>query len=89
MIRVDGRARFLDCPPLGDDQMLEFLKQMIKEEDNWTTLKDRGATDISYAMDDGTARFRVNIFHSRTKYAVVMRRIVTKIPRFDDLICRR
>jgi twitching motility protein PilT len=31
-------------------------------------------------MPDGTARFRVSIFHSRGKYAIVMRRIVTKIP---------
>jgi len=29
--------------------------------------------------------FRTNIFHSRERYAVVMRRIVTKIPKFDDL----
>jgi twitching motility protein PilT len=33
----------------------------------------------------GQGRFRTNIFHSREKYAIVMRRIVTKIPQFDDL----
>src|SRR4029450_664688 len=31
------------------------------------------------------ARFRTSIFHSRERLAVVMRRIVTKIPQFDDL----
>src|SRR5581483_10963742 len=31
------------------------------------------------------ARFRVNVFHSRTKFAIVMRRIITKIPGFDEL----
>jgi twitching motility protein PilT len=31
------------------------------------------------------ARFRTNIFHSREKYAIVMRRIVTKIPNFEEL----
>src|SRR5258707_15085890 len=36
-------------------------------------------------MADGTARFRVNIFHSRQRYSIVMRRIVTKIPNFDEL----
>jgi pilus retraction protein PilT len=36
-------------------------------------------------MQDGSARFRVNLFHSRTKYACVLRRIVTKIPNFTDL----
>jgi len=36
-------------------------------------------------MPDNSARFRVNLFHSRQKYAIVMRRIITKIPNFDEL----
>jgi twitching motility protein PilT len=31
------------------------------------------------------ARFRTSVFHSREKFAIVMRRIVTKIPNFDEL----
>jgi pilus retraction protein PilT len=41
--------------------------------------------DLSYSTDGVPARFRVSVFHSRQKYAVVMRRIITKIPDFDDL----
>ncbi len=85
MIRVDGRARFLDCPAVSDEQMTDYVKQLIKDEEHWKTLEHRGATDLSYQMADGTARFRVNIFHSRQRYAIVMRRIVTKIPNFDEL----
>jgi len=40
---------------------------------------------VAYTMPSINARFRTNIFHSREKYAIVMRRIVTKIPQFDDL----
>ena len=29
MIRVDGRARFLDVPPLTDDAMKEYVDQII------------------------------------------------------------
>jgi twitching motility protein PilT len=36
-------------------------------------------------MGAGQPRFRTNLFHSREKYAIVMRRIVTKIPNFEDL----
>src|SRR5437016_6104799 len=85
MIRVDGRARFLDCPPVTDEQVTEFVRQLIKDEEHWKTLEHRGATDLSHAMADGSARFRVNIFHSRERYAIVMRRIVTKIPNFEEL----
>jgi twitching motility protein PilT len=36
-------------------------------------------------MGPGQPRFRTNLFHSREKFAIVMRRIVTKIPNFEDL----
>ncbi len=85
MIRVDGKARFLDCPPPAQEQMAEFVKAMVKDKDQWEMLEHKGALDVAYAMPDLGARFRTNIFHSRGKYAIVMRRIITKIPVFDDL----
>jgi twitching motility protein PilT len=85
MIRVDGRARFLDCPPPDDSQMQQFVDQMCKDEEKRKILHDKGSVDLAYAMPDKTARFRVSVFHSRERYAIVMRRIVTKIPKFDEL----
>ncbi len=85
MIRVDGRPRFLDCPPLEDSHMTEYVEQMCKDPVRAKMLQERGRTDLAYAMPDKTARFRVSIFHSRERYAIVMRRIVTKIPRFEEL----
>src|SRR5450432_2357404 len=32
MIRVDGRARFLDCPAATDEQMKEFVKHLINND---------------------------------------------------------
>jgi len=85
LIRIDGRPRFLDVPPSTDPQLDEYVRELIKDEGRWKMLEQRGATDLSYALVDGTARFRVNIFHSRQKYAIAMRRIVTRIPDFDEL----
>jgi twitching motility protein PilT len=85
MIRVDGRARFLDCPASTDTQMIEYADLMLKDDGQRKTLKEKGSVDLSYAMPEGLARFRVSIFHSRGKYAMVMRRIVTKIPTFDEI----
>jgi twitching motility protein PilT len=88
MIRVDGRARFLDCPPPGDDAMKEYVDAIMtaqgEEKDRRHTLEHKGAVDLAYSLP-GVARFRTNIFHSREKYAIVMRRIVTKIPNFEEL----
>jgi twitching motility protein PilT len=88
MIRVDGRARFLDCPPPTDEQMKEYVDAIIatqgEPQDRRDTLNHKGAVDCAYTLP-GYARFRTNIFHSREKYAITMRRIVTKIPNFDEL----
>ncbi|MGD0464116.1 MAG: PilT/PilU family type 4a pilus ATPase [Tepidisphaeraceae bacterium] len=88
MVRVDGRARFLDCSPPTDEAMKEYVDQIIKSQgepaDRRHTLDHKGAVDVAYLLPN-VARFRTNIFHSREKYAIVMRRIVAKIPQFDDL----
>src|SRR5215207_11186497 len=88
MIRVDGRARFLDCAAPDDKAMKEYVDTIMKaqgeEADRRHTLEHKGAVDVAYSLA-GVARFRTNIFHSREKYAIVMRRIVTKIPNFEDL----
>jgi twitching motility protein PilT len=85
MIRVDGRARYLDCPELTDAQLEQFVKELCPMEDKRQILEKTGSVDRAYPMPDKSARFRTNIFHSRERYAVVMRRIVTKIPKFDEL----
>ncbi len=85
MVRIDGRARFLECAPPSNETMLEYVNELIKEPEHHKILHDRGAVDVSFAMPDKSARFRVNIFHSRQKYAIVLRRIITKIPNFDEL----
>jgi twitching motility protein PilT len=88
MIRVDGRPRFLDVPPLTDVVMTEYVEQIIlrqqEPKEKRDQLEHKGSIDLAYALE-GQARFRTNIFHSRERYAIVMRRIVTKIPHFEDL----
>jgi twitching motility protein PilT len=89
MIRVDGKARFLDCPAPEDDQMTAMVRELTgNDAEKLQILEHKGALDCAYAMEASSgpaSRFRVNIFHSRQRYAVVMRRIITKIPVFNDL----
>jgi twitching motility protein PilT len=89
MIRVDGRARFLDCAPLTDEDMKEYCDQIFNSQaepaEKRHILEHKGSVDVAYGMPGKEARFRTSIFHSRERLAVVMRRIVTKIPQFDDL----
>jgi pilus retraction protein PilT len=85
MIRVDGRGRFLDCPPPDEAMMAEYVKTLVHDPEKFDILEHKGSVDVAYGPPGLSARFRTNVFHSRTKYAIVMRRIITKIPNFDDL----
>src|SRR5262249_37186354 len=90
MIRVDGRARYLDCPAPDDDAMKEIVDSILKahaEPDDRPRRHGparRWWVGVAYSLR-ARARFRRSISHSREKSAFVMRRIVTKIPSFDDL----
>jgi len=88
MLRVDGRPKFLDCPPLSDETMKQIVDQVVarqvESEEKRHILEKRGSLDVAYQFES-VARFRTNLFHSRERYALVMRRIVTKIPQFTDL----
>lgn len=47
-------------------------------------LIDEGSCDLSYELP-GIARFRVNIFSQRGQYSIVLRKLETQIPSFDEL----
>ncbi|HWE02417.1 MAG TPA: PilT/PilU family type 4a pilus ATPase [Tepidisphaeraceae bacterium] len=89
MIRADGKPKFLDLPPLSDDLMKEYVNEICNSQSSGAEkreiLEKRGSVDLAFPMPDKSARFRTNIFHSKERYAIVMRRIVTKIPNMDDL----
>jgi twitching motility protein PilT len=85
MIRIDGRPKYLNCPELTDKQMAEFTDILFRDPEKRSIFDKRGAVDLAYFMPDKSARFRTNVFHSRERIAVAMRRIVTKIPDFYEL----
>jgi twitching motility protein PilT len=89
MIRVDGKPKFLDLAPLAESAMEEYVSDIINAQpspqEKRDILEHKGSVDIAFPMPDKSARFRTNIFHSRERYAIVMRRIVTKIPNMADL----
>jgi twitching motility protein PilT len=89
MIRVDGKPKFLDVPKLTEAAIGEYVDQIINSQaepkDKRDILTHKGSVDVAYSMGHGQPRFRTNLFHSREEYAIVMRRIVTKIPQFEEL----
>src|SRR4051794_30540444 len=61
MIRVDGRARFLDCPPPDDELMTEYVKELVSDHEKWDMLEHKGSVDVAYASPEINARFRTSV----------------------------
>src|SRR5207249_9650858 len=57
MIRVDGRARFLDCAPPDDELMGEYVKELVVDKDRQDTLEHKGSVDVAYPCPEVNARF--------------------------------
>src|SRR3954447_25948237 len=49
MIRVDGRARFLDCAPPEDELMDEYVKELVHVKEKADQLEHKGSVDVAYA----------------------------------------
>jgi len=89
-VEEDGDLRFpfID-PPLPE--LTPFMTEQValvlldQRRDLMRELRDTGSCDCAYEVA-GLARFRVNLFTRRGAYAIVLRRLETRIPGIDDLI---
>ncbi|MDA8123833.1 MAG: PilT/PilU family type 4a pilus ATPase [Deltaproteobacteria bacterium] len=62
-----------------------FALNLINQDRRLTEiLLKEGSCDLSYELP-GKARFRVNIFSQRGNYSVILRKLETRIPTFEDL----
>jgi twitching motility protein PilT len=88
-VEVDGELTTVSLPTpiatLTPFHTETFALQLLNNDRRGIRLLlEQGSTDISYAVGD-RARFRVNIFSGRGVYAIVMRRLATRIPTVEEL----
>jgi twitching motility protein PilT len=82
-LRVDGSLVELEGPDLtpADTQM---LAEAALDGDQLETLKEDLELDLSFAQE-GSGRFRANIFRQQGAVGAVFRAIPERIPSFEDL----
>jgi twitching motility protein PilT len=72
-------------PKITPFQAEVFALNIINSDRRLTeTLLRTGSCDCSYFLP-GKARFRVNIFSQRGNYSIILRKLETRIPTFEDL----
>lgn len=81
--RVDGEIMPVDSHQLSQEEMSVILDVILSEEQKKVFLK-KGEIDLAF-HEKGLGRFRVNVFRQRGAVSIVMRRIKTRIPNFEEL----
>jgi twitching motility protein PilT len=81
--RVDGSILPQEGDVLSRETMEGFCRFVMNEE-QYKLLMKRGEVDLAF-HEKGLGRFRVNAFRQRGTLSMVMRRIKSKIPSFEQL----
>lgn len=82
-IRVDGKLKRLDYPPLSAEDVENLLFPMLSNEQR-RRLEQEWELDFSYGLE-GLSRFRVNFYKDKGNYAAAFRTITSQVPSFDKL----
>ena len=72
-VRIDGRLRALDAPPLSEAETAAMCREVIRP-DLVDSFERTHEADFAFTLDD-VGRFRVNAFVQRGAVGLVMRRV--------------
>ncbi len=82
-IRVDGRLRKLQVPPLRPEDTRNMVAQVLPE-DLIAQFRDTHEADFAFSLS-GVGRFRVNAYVARGNDSLVFRRVAVGAQPFDQL----
>jgi twitching motility protein PilT len=81
--RVNGKLLAMEQDVLRSTDTAELLEPLFNERTK-ELFDKKGEADLSYSIA-GVGRYRVNIFRQRGSYAAVIRLVVSKIPKPQEL----
>lgn len=82
-IRIEGRIRPLDLPPLTREELHEMIFDILNDEQQ-AAFQEHLELDFAIELEN-VARFRVNVFMQQRGEAAVFRVIPSKIKSLDEL----
>ncbi len=84
MMRLRGVIQKMNTPVLSQDMLEKMITPIMKDKDK-KVLEDTGGADFAHVIGNDEARYRVNLFKQRGKYAMVARLVNQTIPSFEKL----
>ncbi len=83
-VRVDGELTAVDTlPPLSPEDTEDFARRLMPP-DRWEGFEQGNEVDFAYSLPDG-ARFRAAVFRRLGNVGLVLRRVESGSPSFDEL----
>ncbi|MDH5183465.1 MAG: type IV pilus twitching motility protein PilT [Gammaproteobacteria bacterium] len=85
ILRRDGEIQRINLPQLEADEIKTLVHEVMSKAQR-SSLDACKELDFAYELQ-GLARFRINLFHTRTGISAVFRNIPQKIPDMQQLAC--
>ncbi len=82
-LRINGRLKTINTPPLTPDDTLNLMKSITSERCQ-QELAERGGSDFGFAYGE-KARFRVSIFKQKGHVGLVLRMIPNKFLSLEEI----
>lgn len=83
VLRLNGRLRSLNTPPLTPEDTMALMKAITSERCQ-QELNEGGSSDFGFAFGD-KARFRVSVFKQKGHVSVVLRLIPSELLSFEQI----
>jgi twitching motility protein PilT len=84
MMRLRGVIQKMATPVLSQEHLEKLIYPILRDKDK-KALEDKGGADFAHVIGNDEARYRVNLFKQRGRFAVVARLVTQNIPSFEKL----
>jgi twitching motility protein PilU len=83
-MKIDGEIKRFKADHLAPDDTERLAQEVIDTDQAWDEFRAKGGANLAISKE-GVGRFRVNVFRQRHSIGMVIRRINTTVPGFQEL----
>jgi len=83
-MKIDGEIKRFKADNLSPEDTQRLAQEVIDTDQTWEELRVKGGANLAVSKE-GVGRFRVNVFRQRHSIGMVIRRINTTVPGFEEL----
>jgi twitching motility protein PilU len=83
-MKIDGEIKRFKAANLSPEDTNRLAHEIIDTDQAWEEFREKGGANLAISRE-GVGRFRVNVFRQRHSIGMVIRRINTSVPGFEEL----